>query len=47
MASHKPCNRCKLQEDCKDLPGFCLLLPYAAVAGIIILLVYFLMNSSL
>ena len=41
------CNKCKMQDNCKDIPGFCLLLPYFAVASIVLLLVYFISNSQL
>ena len=41
------CKKCKMQENCKDIPGFCLLLPYAAIASIVLLLVYFISNSQL
>ncbi len=46
MAS-KLCKKCKLQKECKDLPGFCLLLPFAAVISIVILLIYSFINSHL
>jgi hypothetical protein len=41
------CSNCKLRESCSDIPGFCLLLPYFAVASIILLLIYFISHSSL
>ncbi len=41
------CVRCKLKDSCKDIPGFCLLLPYFAVASVVLLILYFISNSSL
>jgi hypothetical protein len=43
----KICTHCKLRKNCEDLPGFCLLLPYAAITGVIIMLAILLYNSNL
>jgi len=43
----KICAKCLMREHCDDLPGFCLMLPYVAIAGIAVLLIYFIINSSL
>ena len=41
------CANCKHKQTCDDVPGFCLLLPYFAVASIVLLLIYFIANSKL
>lgn len=43
----KVCANCKLKETCGDLPGFCMLLPYALIASVIIMLSYFLVTMDL
>ena len=41
------CARCVMRKHCHDLPGFCLLLPYAAILAILVLLAYFFYNDTL
>jgi len=46
-AKEKICKRCSLKNKCGDLPGFCVLIFYVPIALIVVMLIYFLMTSSL
>jgi len=41
------CSNCKNKEDCAELPGICLKLPYVLTGAIAIMVVVLLFNSSL
>ena len=43
----KVCAQCKLKHLCEGLPGFCMFIPYIAIAAIVVLIVYFILNSKL
>ena len=41
------CKKCKFDKTCESLPGFCLLLPYAGIAAVLVLVIYFVVNDHL
>jgi hypothetical protein len=43
----KVCTQCKFKEMCEDLPGFCMFVPYIAIASIVFMVLYFMMTSTL
>jgi hypothetical protein len=43
----KICNTCKNKDQCADLPGICLKIPYILAGAIAIMLAILLVNSSL
>jgi hypothetical protein len=43
----KICASCALKNTCGDLPGFCMLVPYAMIAMVVIMLTYFLVTMDL
>jgi hypothetical protein len=43
----KVCNSCKNKDQCADLPGICLKIPYILAAGVAAMLALLLANSNL
>ena len=43
----KICNACKNKDQCADLPGICLKIPYVLAAAVAIMLTILLINSNL
>jgi hypothetical protein len=42
----KNCNLCKLSRVCNDLPGFCILMPYVAVAVVTVTVGYLFLTQE-
>jgi hypothetical protein len=43
----KNCNLCKLSRVCNDLPGFCILMPYLAVAVVAVTVGYLFLTQEI
>jgi hypothetical protein len=43
----KNCNLCKLSKVCNDLPGFCLLIPYATIAVVVVSVGYLFVTQEM
>jgi hypothetical protein len=43
----KICTQCKMKDLCDGLPGFCMFLPYMAIAVVVVLFFYLIFNSKL
>lgn len=43
----KNCKLCKYSKVCNDLPGICILLPYVAIAVLVISLVYLFVTQEI
>ena len=43
----KNCNLCKLSRICNDLPGFCILMPYFAVAVVAVMVGYLFLTQEI
>lgn len=43
----KNCKLCKYKRVCNDLPGFCILLPYVAIAVVVVTVGYLFVTQEL
>jgi hypothetical protein len=43
----KKCKLCQLSKVCNDLPGICLLMPYFAIATVVVSLSYLFVTQEL
>lgn len=43
----KNCKLCRYSKVCNDLPGICILVPYVAIAVVVIALIYLFVTQEL
>ena len=43
----KNCNLCRFSKVCNDLPGICIIIPYVAIAVVVIAVIYLFVTQEI